>query len=51
MKDAKGHGSDPRGAHAAGTDAVGKTPLTLPDVTERPTDPFIGIVAERAVSE
>ena len=33
MKDAKGHGSNPRGvtsAHATGVDAVGKTPLALP---------------------
>ena len=25
MKDAKGHGSDPRGAHAAGVDQIGRT--------------------------
>lgn len=26
MKDAKGHGSDPRGAHSAGVDQVGRMP-------------------------
>lgn len=34
MKDAKGHGSDPRGAHAGGVNAVGKQPL--PQATESP---------------
>ena len=28
MKDEKGHGSDPRGAHSAGIDQVGKVPTT-----------------------
>ena len=27
MKDAKGHGSDPRGAHSAGVDQVGRVPI------------------------
>ena len=27
MKDAKGHGSDPRGAHSAGVDQIGRVPI------------------------
>lgn len=30
MKDAKGHGSDPRGAHAEGVDQVGRASLVAP---------------------
>ena len=29
MKDVKGHGSNPRGAHAEGTEAVGREPMTM----------------------
>ena len=36
MKDAKGHGSDPKGAHAQGVDQIGK-PLTRPLSQLRPT--------------
>ena len=36
MKDAKGHGSDPRGAHSAGVDQVGRVP-TRPLSQLRPT--------------
>jgi rifampin ADP-ribosyltransferase len=43
VKDAKGHGSDPRGSHASGVDQVGHAPLTAQhdDIVARPTDPFI----------
>jgi hypothetical protein len=34
MKDAKGHGSDARGAHAAGVEQVGQQPLRQPESPE-----------------
>ena len=40
MKDAKGHGSDPRGTHSAGVNAVGQPPKVSPKA--------VAIITQRA---
>lgn len=45
MKDAKGHGSNPRGTHAGGTDQVGQ----VPNVSKRAIN-YIAKYAERGFS-
>lgn len=42
MKDAKGHGSEKRGAHAAGIDQVGREPLTMYHGSRSDFDQFRG---------
>ena len=42
MKDAKGHGSNPRGAHAEGVDQIGKTQTMAVDKIHPTENLFLG---------